>query len=161
VRSVQTFAARSPEELQEIAGVTHDARFNGREAVVFDEGAAQLTISFEQEGGAWCGGPEPELVRETWRYREYRVPLLRGRLIIRRVLAVRNLDEWGDMEMLVGIDYNRRHGEVRVYADGALRVQVSAVDVVATITDEVAGALRRRNRKLTRVQSDKSGRTPP
>jgi hypothetical protein len=146
-----TLTARDDASLRDVSGAVHDAYIDGD--VEFDREAGVAVVPILQEG--WPEGPPPEkeLVRETWRYHEYRVTFFRGRLTIRRVNELQEPEDW-DAPMIQGVAFDPADQEVRVYSDEALRAQVQALDVELEISSEPGGHVRRRIGKLTKIGSD-------
>ena len=139
MRSVAT----TPEQLLEVAGVTHDAYFDARD-IVHDESRQMIVIPFAQEAGPWDGTRQDELVRRSRLSSEYRVPFTRGFLTIRHVVGTQSTDGWGDMGMLVGLDFDDARKQVRLESGSYLRVTVSELLVEVEVTDEVVGHAPRR-----------------
>jgi len=152
--SVRRYVARAPEELPEVSGVLHDA-YVDPEALTHHEDRGEVQLPFAQEAGWMRDLPQKELVRQTWRVREYRVPILKGLLTIRHVLDLEAPEGWGDMSMLLGLDHDAARGQLVLHAGlDPVRLTVERVDVTAEVTDERAFYVRRRVGRLTRVEGD-------
>ncbi len=111
-------------------------------------------MPFKQETRAWGEQSELELLRETWRYSEYRVALRLGTLKIRHVEGVHADESWGEMNMLEGLEYDESKREVTLVSFGVLRVLVARLAVQAEVTPTVGGYVRRRIGKRLRWASD-------
>jgi hypothetical protein len=158
LRRVWRVTATDVQTLAEASFAIHDALFD-RDEVRYDPGRALLVIPFRQEG--WPSGPAPEreLVRESWRIREYRVALYRGELRIRQVISQpEHGDGWGDPGQLNRLEFDSARSELCVEAGDILRVPVTRLDVEVEITPDIAGYLRRRVGKLTGTESDRPWR---
>jgi hypothetical protein len=130
-----------------------------RVEVRYDPGRGLLIIPFRQEG--WPSGPPPEqeLVRESWRIREYRVALFRGELRIHDVISQPERgDDWGELGRLSTLAFDAERSELRVEAGDVLRVPVARLDVEVEVAPEIAGYLRRRVGKRTGTESDRPWR---
>ena len=146
--------ARTTDELDLVAGPLGDAYFDIDE-LEHDEGAGVLTIPFAQEGGwgplledpAWRDAPRAETVRVTWRFREERVPLMRGVLTVRNVEAVAIDDGAGDAGMLLNLSYDEGTRTLTVEGvSGNLKAVVESLDITSELRpDEVALYIRRRH----------------
>jgi hypothetical protein len=85
------------------------------------------------------------LVKTTWRYREERVPFMRGTLRIAAVESVALDRGASDAAMLLGVRYDRDTRYVTVEgASGDLGARVHRLDVTAELVNEVALFVRRR-----------------
>jgi len=150
---VTTWHAETPDGLEEVSGVIHDAWFD-IDGVRYDETTQVLIIPFAQEGGwgpmlddpAWRDAPKPELVRTSWRYRDERVPFVRGTLRITAVESV-TLDQGaGDAAMLLELLYDSATRRLTVEGvSGDLVARVHRLDVTAELVNEVALYVRRRH----------------
>jgi hypothetical protein len=149
---VKRLRATTPEELEEVAGCVHDAYFE-HEQVVFDEAACTVTVPFVQEGGEWlelphASLPEPEVLRKTWRYKEYRVPFLRCEVVVHSARSVHlgPKDTFPDPGMLDYIEYDSAGAQVliRAVTGPEISVQVDSLQLEMVITDAVALNVRRR-----------------
>jgi hypothetical protein len=147
---MRTVTARDAAALSEVSGAVHDAYIDGD--VEFDRDAGVAVLPIVQEG--WADGPPPEreFVRETWRYRESRVTFFRGQLTIRRVVELREPEDW-DAPMLYRVTFHPASQELHVHSSEPLRVEVEALDVTLEISSEVGGHVRRRIGKLSRIES--------
>jgi hypothetical protein len=143
---VTAWRAETTEALVEVAGVIHDAWFD-MDGVSHDEATGTLVVSFAQESGwssmlddpAWRDAAEPEFVKATWRYREERVPFMRGTLRIAAVESVALDQGAGDPAMLLGIVYDRAAHSITVEGvSGDVKVRVSRLDVTAELVNEVS-----------------------
>jgi hypothetical protein len=152
LRSMWSLSARDAASLRKISGAVHDAYING--AVEHDQAAGVVVVPFLQEG--WPEGPPAERVptHETWRYREYRVTFFRGRLIVRRVHALHEPDDWTDDLMIYSVDFDTQANQVRVCSTECLRLTVDALDVAVEVSPEPGGHVRRRVGKFARSESD-------
>lgn len=148
---VWSLSAQDEKALRELSGAAHDAYFDPRDG---RRDATTFVLPFQQEG--WHGGPAPDgvLVAESWRVREYRVAFFHGELIVHHVNAVRGADDWGDAGTLLGVGYDRDASEVEICAGEPLRLAVERLAVEVRIYEDVAGHVRRRVGKYTRVVTD-------
>jgi hypothetical protein len=163
--TVRTLTAATPEQLKEIGGSVHDAYFE-HEKVVFDEGARTVTVPFAQEGGRWLELsnavlPEPEFLKKTWRYEEYRVPFLRCEVVVRaaRSVDLGPEDTLIDPGMLDHIEYDSAAAQVliRTVTGPQITVQVDSVQVDVVITDTVALHVRRKQGRFGVVTDKPEG----
>jgi hypothetical protein len=138
--------------LREAAGLVHDAFFQ-IEDVEHDQSSETLIIPFAQtwEWGAmlsdpaWRDAPRTEFVRKTWRYREERVPFMRGTLRIAAVQSYRVEEAMGDSGVLLDVRYDSDAGMVVVESvSGELHARVRRLDVAAELRNELALYVRRR-----------------
>ena len=145
--------AEDERSLREISGAVHDAYFDSA-AIEHSAEEGTVTIPFHQEG--WSDGPgaDSRLVAETWRFREYRVAFFHGTLTVRHVRTVAQPEGWDHSGMLLGVHFKSAASEVRVCAVDCLRLTVDALHVAVAISENVAGYVRRRSGKWTRVESD-------
>ncbi len=153
VRPMWSLLAEDERSLREISGAVHDAYF-GSPAMKHSADERTVTTPFQQEG--WPDGPRADLrlVAESWRFREYRVAFFHGTLTVRHVRTVAQPNGWDDSGMLLGVHFENAASEVRVCALDCLRLTVDALQVEVAISDNVAGYVRRRSGKWTRVESD-------
>lgn len=151
---MRTFVATTPDEVVGISRVIHDAWFQ-RDDVVHLRNGRQIVLPFQQEARAWGGESDFKVLRETWRYKEYRVPFHLGTLTIRHVDMVDVDESWAQMDMLEALDYDETKHEVTLVAFGLLRARVARLEVDAEITPTVAGYVRRRIGKRSRWSSDR------
>jgi hypothetical protein len=148
-----SLSAQDETSLEEISGAVHDAYVDG--SVEHDRAAGVVVIPILQEG--WPEGPPGECVptHDTWRYREYRVTLFRGRLIVRRVQAVHESDDWTYAPMIEDVGFDAQAHEVRVQSSsGCLRLTVAALDAEVELSHEPGGHVRRRVGRLTGIESE-------
>jgi hypothetical protein len=150
---VTTWHAESASDLADIAGLIHDAWFDV-EDVAHDVETRTLVIPFAQEWDwgpmredpAWRDAPKPELTKTTWRYREERVPFVRGTLRIADVESVAIDASAGDAAMLLGIRYDTTTDCVTVEGvSGNLSAHVQRLNVSAELRTEIAHYVRRRH----------------
>jgi hypothetical protein len=155
VSGVWRVTAEEAHALAEAAFAIHDALFD-RDEVRYDPGRGLLVIPFQQEG--WPSGPAPqqELVRATWRFRDYRIALFHGELRVHHVLSLpERAGDWGDNGRLDALAVDTARREVRIEAAGAfLAVPVARLEVEVEVSGDVAGHLRRRIGRFTGFQSD-------
>jgi hypothetical protein len=150
---VTTWHAEFADDLAELGGVVHDAWFD-IDGVVHDEACQTLVIPFAQEwewgpmleDPAWPDAPKPELTRTTWRYREERVPFMRGTLRIADVESVAIDKGARDAAMLLGIRYDSTTRSITVEGvSGNLLVRVQRLHVTVEFLPEVVLYVRRRH----------------
>jgi hypothetical protein len=152
---VSTWNAESPEALQEVSGVIHDAYFDAGH-VRYDHAARLLSVPFAQEWGDWWpldedaerhDAPRPEPVRKTWRYTEERVPFMRGLLRVRHVTSFTADAEAGDAGTLLGVRYDAATRRLTIDGvSGNLAATVENLEVTAELrSDEVALHVARRH----------------
>lgn len=132
--------ATTAEELRELP--VHDAGFEP-EDVVHDPAQRTVVVPFAQELGAWDPAADYEIVRRTRWTTRYRVALMTCRLTIRNVTAVRPDDAWDVGGHLLDVDFDPVRSEVLVIGTGVLAVQVTEIDVEATMSGDVALYLQR------------------
>src|SRR3954467_13664637 len=102
--------ADGPEALEAIGGGIHDAGVDIAD-VHHDEATRALAVPFAQEWGwgpmlddpDWRHAPKPELLKTTWRYREERVPFMRGTLRIAEIESCTLDPRAGDAAMLTDL----------------------------------------------------------
>ncbi len=138
-----TWHADSTRALEEIGALIHDAWFD-IDDVRHDQEQHALIVPFAQQ---WDedDAPTPELIKRTWRYREERVPLMRGTLRIEAVVSVEVDRDAGDAGMLVGLRYDERERKVTMEGiSGDLHARVERLEVTAELVKEVAMYVRRR-----------------
>lgn len=150
---VTTWAATSGEALEKISGLVGDARFDADRAV-HNEESGVLSLPFAQEwewsplteDPEWENAPRAEIVRRTWRYRDERVPFMRGMLVVRHVEVFINDPKASDAGILTGIIYDPVNRRLTLSgASGDLIAVVSALDVAAELRpDDVALTVLRR-----------------
>lgn len=152
-RPVWSLLAEDERSLRDASGAVHDAYFDSA-AMKHSADERIVTIPFQQEG--WRDGPRADrsLVAETWRFREYRVAFFHGTLTVRHVRTVAQPEGWDHSGMLLGMHFKSAASEVRVCAVDCLRLTVDALDVEVVISENLAGYVRRRSGKWTRVESD-------
>ena len=147
-----TWHAGTAQGLAEIGGVIHDAWFD-IDGVRHDEATQMLIVPFAQQGPwgpmlddpTWRDAPKPTLLKRTWRYREERVPFMRGTLRVGAVESVAIDPDAGDAGMLLGIRFDAGKQTVIVEtASGQLAARIHRLDVNADLVNEVARYVRRR-----------------
>ena len=153
VGPAKRLTATTPDALEEIEALIHDAHFDSAD-IVHDESAGTLTIPFAQEDEDWEGDEPPwELLRQTRWYDEHRVPFYAGRLTVHHVTAV-DLPGFEDIWMLVGIRYDAGPGRVRINALDQIDAHVERLRVEAELTGTVALNIRRRSYRLLNAERD-------
>ena len=151
------YGATTPQQLADLP--VHDAWFDPAE-LRDNPTEGTVVIPFAQEAVQWEDRalppevPQREFIKESTWFNEYRVPLLAACLTIRHAVSVDADEGWGDMGTLLGVEFDASSSEVSVWSSGALRVGVSALEVEAQITREVAHVLRRRVDKLVGAEFD-------
>lgn len=157
------WSATTEAELVEISGVIHDSWFDS-EMTAYDEAAKTVTVEFGQtwewsplqSAPEWHGAPATEVVRQTWRYTEERVPFMRGVLRIHHVLSLSSEPEWGDARMLSTVTYDETSGCVDVVGvSGNLTAVVSALQVTTELMPQEVAFFVRRRRGLFGGASEK------
>jgi hypothetical protein len=164
---VTTWHAEFVEDLAEVAGAVHDAWFD-IDDLVHDVASQTLVIPFAQEwdwgrmreDAAWRDAPKPELTRATWRYREERVPFMRGALRIASVESVAIDERAGDAAMLLGIRYDVTTRAVTVEGVSG-NVSAHVQDLDDDRSDASAPpAVSRQSGTIARLAGSPSGRRP-
>jgi hypothetical protein len=149
---VTTWHADTPEALNEVAGVIHDAWFD-IDDVRHDAGTQTLIVPFAQEWDwgpmlddpAWRDAARPQVVTRIGPYRKERVPLMRGVLRIGAVESVAIDEGAGDAAMLEELRYDSAARTVTVEGiSGDLRARVHRLDVTAELGSEVSRWVHRR-----------------
>lgn len=154
---MRCYRATTPAELDLLP--VHDGWFDPDD-VRYEPAERVVVVPFLQEALQWEDDlpppdvPQREFIRESTWYREYRVPLLAACLTVRNAVAVDASDHWGGMGMLQWVEFDSEAGQVVVDSDGAMRVTVTALEVEARITHEIARLRRLRVGKLLGWESD-------
>ena len=115
-------------------------------------GAVLPGSAFAQEWGLVedAETPEAELVAVTWRYREEKVPFMRGLLRIAEIRDVELGRDIGDAASLLGLRFDDRTSRLTIDGvSGAFVVTVDVLDVTCELSrDVVALYVRRRHGRL-------------
>jgi hypothetical protein len=142
---VTTWHAATSDALEEVGAVIHDAWFDIDD--VRHEAMQMLVVPFAQEwewgpmldDPAWRKAAKPQFVKTTRRYREERVPFMRGSLRIAAVESVSIDRGAGDAAMLLGVRYDRAARTVTVEGvSGDLAARVDRLDVTAELVNEIS-----------------------
>lgn len=149
---MSAWRAQTADALDVISGVIHDALLD-IDDVEHDAAAWTLTIPFAQDWGQAADAeevPEAELVAVTWRYREEKVPFMRGLLRIANVRGVELDRGIGDAAMLLGLRYDGDTSRLTIDGvSGDIVATVDRLDVTCELSrDEVAMYVRRRHSRL-------------
>jgi hypothetical protein len=160
-RGVTTWHAATSDALREVGGVVGDAWFD-IDGVRHDEATQQLVVPFAQDwewgpmldDPAWRDAPKPEFVKATWRYREERVPFMRGTLRIAAVGSVSIDRDAGDAAMLLGVRYDDVTHTVTVEGvSGDLAARVDRLEVTVELSNEISIWVQRRHGRFGGVSS--------
>jgi hypothetical protein len=151
----------APEQMRRVDRVIHDGVMDA-DQVVFDAATGTVTIPFAQEPDNFedLPGPpleRPVLRRTTWRYREYRVPLYRAVLLLRRVRSFdmgTTGEAWGYLTQLKWEPWLSRIRIPLGARDDAVAV-VESFDLEVRLTAGRAGSIRRRIGRFTAIETDR------